>query len=123
MSETKKEHYVPRCYLNNFTFKEDRIHVFDKSNTTIRRNQNIFDVAMENYFYDVDMVKEIGCLPQDSQEDIYLKLSLLLNTEDKDVINEYLSSHTKFLEKKFANMESEYIVYLRKIEKISKKIF
>ena len=121
MSNTKKEHYVPRCYLKNFTFKNGRINVFDKSNATVRENQNIFDVAMENYFYDIDLVKEITSLPYDSQEKIYTDLSHILRANDKESINDELSSYTKLLEDKFANLESNYGVLLDKIKKISNR--
>jgi len=36
MADTKKEHYVPRCYLKNFVLDNDRINVFDKFKTQIR---------------------------------------------------------------------------------------
>ena len=51
MTNTKKQHYVPRCYLKNFLPANDRINVFDSFNLQIRE-QKIMDIAMENYFYD-----------------------------------------------------------------------
>ena len=59
MADTKKEHYVPRCYLRNFAFGSDRINVFDKSKMQVRTNQKLLDVAMENHFYDLDFDKYI----------------------------------------------------------------
>lgn len=52
MADTKKEHYVPRCYLKNFILENDKIQVFDKYKMQVR-SQRIMDVAMENYFYDI----------------------------------------------------------------------
>lgn len=45
MADTKKEHYVPRCYLKNFIGENDRIQVFDKYKMQTRP-QKIMDVAM-----------------------------------------------------------------------------
>lgn len=53
MADTKKEHYVPRCYLKHFEADNGKIKVFDKKIMQVRE-QRIFDVAMENYFYDID---------------------------------------------------------------------
>ena len=53
MADTKKEHYVPRCYLKNFILENDKIKIFDKFKMQVRE-QRIMDVAMENYFYDID---------------------------------------------------------------------
>ncbi|SEG18366.1 DUF4238 domain-containing protein [Algoriphagus boritolerans] len=49
-SKVKKQHYVPRLYLKNFSINE-RIFSFDKTqNKTIATN--IKDIATKNYFYD-----------------------------------------------------------------------
>lgn len=55
MADTKKEHYVPRCYLENFVSDSKRIEVFDKWTLMVRHNQDIKNVAMENGFYDLDL--------------------------------------------------------------------
>lgn len=65
------------------TFKDGRINVFNKSNATVRKNQNIFDGAMKNYFYDIDIVEGIASLPYESQENIYSDLSRILKTNDR----------------------------------------
>ncbi len=46
-NRTKKEHYVPQCYLRNFAIDghPDKIHVFDKTKAQIRKSQNILDNA------------------------------------------------------------------------------
>lgn len=53
MKKTKKQHYVPRCYLENFSIPDTyKINVYDKK-SKISRVNSINDVASENYFYDV----------------------------------------------------------------------
>jgi len=56
MADTKKEHYAPRCYLENFASGNKRIGVFDKWKLMVRNNQDIINVAMENGFYDLDLL-------------------------------------------------------------------
>lgn len=60
MNETKKEHYVPCCYLWNFSFcknhkktQQSPVYVFDKvlNKSFVRA---VHDVASEYYFYDND---------------------------------------------------------------------
>ena len=38
MGKTKKEHYVPQCYLKNFMIPgtDEKINVFDKSKEQVR---------------------------------------------------------------------------------------
>ena len=57
MSGYKKQHFVPRLYLKGFTIegKPDRINVYDKSRNMFRKNQQLMNVASENYFYDFDL--------------------------------------------------------------------
>jgi len=68
MKKTKKQHYVPRCYLENFGVPGTyQINVYDKQSGSSRIN-SINDVASENYFYDVkfsdifteDLIKELN---------------------------------------------------------------
>lgn len=57
MADTKKEHYVPRFYLKEFCDDSDgKIWVYDKRNGQSRK-QRISEIAMENYFYDLDLDK------------------------------------------------------------------
>ncbi|GAC20702.1 DUF4238 domain-containing protein [Paraglaciecola arctica] len=54
--QTKKQHYVPRFILKNFSFgKGKKIHVFDKLNNRTFVS-SIIDAGSENYFY-VDPVE------------------------------------------------------------------
>lgn len=88
MNETKKEHYVPCCYLWNFSFcknhkkpQQSPVYVFDKvlNKSFIRA---VHDVASEYYFYD----------------------------------NEKLGDNKKFLEKFFSNhVEVEYSTHLKSL--------
>ena len=51
--KTKKEHYVPRCYLKRWGNENDQVCVFDKKK---KRNwiNNYYDVACERFFYDIN---------------------------------------------------------------------
>lgn len=54
----KNQHYVPRMYLKNFTYRKNKIYAFDKIKlNTI--SKDIRKVACEKYFYDVNEVDEI----------------------------------------------------------------
>lgn len=65
---TKKEHFIPRCYLKNFSSSgymnkcvkksENQVLVYNK----LKKNKyvsRIYDIACENYFYDLDNVDNI----------------------------------------------------------------
>lgn len=53
IQKTKKQHYVPRCYLEAWQIDNTyQVHVYDKKLDSIRKN-SINDIASENYFYDV----------------------------------------------------------------------
>ena len=106
MADTKKEHYVPRCYLENFEGENKRIKVFDKVIMQIR-SQLKGEIAAENYFYDInfddimenidsdkhqsiiDDIKEISgidewvmknCRPFSEDEKIYLSLLIAVQS-------------------------------------------
>ncbi len=52
----KKQHYVPQCYLEQWAIENThQINVYDKVKKEDRQN-NITDVASENYFYDIDFL-------------------------------------------------------------------
>ena len=52
--KTKKQHYVPRCYLENWAIPgKYQVYVFDSEHNSKRIN-NINDIASERFFYDVD---------------------------------------------------------------------
>ena len=55
MGKTKKEHYVPQCYLKNFMIPgtDEKINVFDKSKEQVRLKQNILDNAYIRIFSNI----------------------------------------------------------------------
>ena len=56
MTNTKSQHYVPRCLLKHFCADGEYISVFDlHTNKTYKTN--IINVAQENYFYDLNTDK------------------------------------------------------------------
>ena len=61
----KKQHYVPQCYLEYWAIEgTHQIHVYDKKKKETRQN-NIQDVASENYFYDINFRKALSRQEQD----------------------------------------------------------
>ena len=75
--KTKKEHFVPRCYLERWKSDKGQVWVYDKKLKKSRLN-NVYDVACERYFYDIDykelsaqkikLLKELGIeVSQDEQ--------------------------------------------------------
>lgn len=76
MNTTKKEHYVPQCYLRNFQIQglPDKINVFDKQKEQVRTNQNILDNASERYFYDINIDKILEESSDKTREEILNKL-------------------------------------------------
>jgi hypothetical protein len=63
--EKKKQHFVPRFYLKQFTYDDYRLYVFDKFKKNLY-GSNINDVASERYFYDFpeDPANQHGIDPQ-----------------------------------------------------------
>jgi len=98
MADTKKEHYVPRCYLKNFVLENDRIKIFDRFKMQVRE-QRIMDVAMENYFYDINFDKLIQRAENDEQEKIKADLQGILGTDKWEDVIEQLDE--KHIEKEF----------------------
>lgn len=54
--DTKKEHYVPKVYLDRFCESPEHVNVYDKHSDEIRIHQKYDGVASERYFYDVDLL-------------------------------------------------------------------
>lgn len=106
MADTKKEHYVPRCYLKNFVLEDDKIKVFDKFKMQVRE-QRIMDVAMENYFYDIDFEEILQKVESDKNEKIKTDLKNIVGTENWEDVKNVLDK--KHIEKDFfAPMEDIY---------------
>lgn len=98
MADTKKEHYVPRCYLKNFVLDNDRINVFDKFKTQIRP-QKIMDIAMENYFYDIKFDELIQMAEKDKEEKIKNDLMEIVGVDNWESVLDELDE--KHIEKEF----------------------
>lgn len=81
LADTKKEHYVPRCYLINFENKNGRINVFDKVKME-QRSQSKEEIAHENYFYDSDFEKQLLNFPSTKQEEIKRDIKKLTGEDD-----------------------------------------
>ena len=108
----KKQHYVPQCYLEQWAIENThQINVYDKAKKENRQN-NITDVASENYFYDIDFNKAFS-----GDE----KKTTNYSSEE---LNEL--SHEQFIENFFADtIENELSMFLnffkRKAEIFNKK--
>lgn len=56
MAENKSQHFVPRFYLENFSFDGGaRFHLFRLAKQEVRRNVGIRDQCAANYFYGKDL--------------------------------------------------------------------
>ena len=119
MADTKKEHYVPRCYLRNFAFGSDRINVFDKSKMQVRTNQKLLDVAMENHFYDLDFDKYIKKEEPEVQEKIVEDLKHILGADDISEAMEKLGGDKHIEQQFFSPLEGVYSEVLRNVIKKS----
>lgn len=115
MADTKKEHYVPRCYLENFASDSKRIEVFDKWKLMVRHNQDIMNVAMENGFYDLDLLDILNHIdPEKSEATKHDIMSYMGTNCWDDVVN--LIGDKRFVEKEhFANLEGVYSQLLKVI--------
>ena len=110
MGKTKKEHYVPQCYLKNFMIPgtDEKIDVFDKSKVQVRLKQNILDNASERYFYDIDIDKILAEASEDKRISMMEQLG-----ENYDV---YKNDKEQHLEKFFSNViEGDYSRVLKSI--------
>lgn len=82
--EKKREHYVPRFYLRNFSYDKDEpfyLHCYDKQDergfkATIR------NIGHENYFYDLSPSQEIEDLLADLEGDLEPSYTKLVETGD-----------------------------------------
>lgn len=113
MADTKKEHYVPRCYLRNFTLENEKIQVFDKYKVQVRP-QNIMDVAMENYFYDIKFNELIKLAEEDEMDRIKADLMEIAQENDwgkiLDILDEkYIEKHFSFLEGVYSKLSQRFI--------------
>lgn len=115
MADTKKEHYVPRCYLENFATNQKRINVFDKWKTMVRNKQDIMQVAMENGFYDLDLMGLMKTLDGEKYKKMQHDLMEIVRTNDWEDV-EKIISNKKYIEKEhFVEIEGAYSRVLKSI--------
>ena len=120
MADTKKEHYVPRCYLKNFENEQERINVFDKFKLQLR-NQRIIEVAMENYFYDINFDKMMELVKVDRIDKFKEDILTITGAQDWETVRK-LMGNDKYIEKEFfAKQESLYNILLNRIIEKSHK--
>lgn len=115
MADTKKEHYVPRCYLENFATPGQRIDVFDKWKLMTRTNQDIMNIAMENGFYDLDILGLMDDLEPEVYEKSKSDLMKIVGTDTwEDVIA--IIGNKKYIEKEhFSELEGAYSKVLKSV--------
>lgn len=78
MAEFIKQHYIPVCYLKNFTLDGKSFFIYSKANPNKIFSQSIFNIACEDKFYDVvnsEFQKETGLDYNTLEKDFSLKLS------------------------------------------------
>lgn len=105
--KTKKQHYVPQFYLRKFAIEgHNKLYSFDKFNC-VSRQQEIKNVASENYFYDHNLNDLINKM-DDEKKDEFLK-----QFEENDL--EFLQ--IQYLEKIFSNIEGKFADTIQSILK------
>ena len=108
MTDTKKEHYVPRCYLKNFASHDKRIDLFDKWKVEVRKNQVIMNIAMENNFYDLDILGLLNGLETSEVEKAKPDLMKIVGTDCWEDVEKILAND-KYLENEhFSPLEAVY---------------
>lgn len=115
MADTKKEHYVPRCYLENFATSRKRIDVFDKWKLMVRSKQDIMNIAMENGFYDVDILGAMAKLDNDVYEKAKADLMELVGTECWEDVETIIGDKKHIEKTHFANLEGIYSEVLKSV--------
>lgn len=116
MSNTKKEHYVPRFYLEKFSTlssskKECKIWVFNKRSQAAPYASNVKDAATSNHFYDFP-VKLVG-------EDSYKNFDKGLQNEEN-----WISPFIKKFEERLSHilkLDDKQKYQSRVIEKTERK--
>lgn len=88
-TDTKKEHYVPRCLLRRFADANEMAFVYDKFKRTIFKS-SIGNVAHENNFYDIP-------------EDVVIKAGLGMDID------------RKMMERAFHPMETSFDAVIEKL--------
>lgn len=114
MADTKKEHYVPRCYLGNFEDCDGRVHVFDKI-AMHYRHQKKEEIAHENYFYDVNFEEMMRNATPAIQKKLKQDIKAITGIDNWEIINSTILM-PKYIEKVFLHgIEDEYSTLLKTI--------
>ena len=119
MADTKKEHYVPRCYLENFATAQNRIDVFDKWKMMVRQNQDIMNIAMENGFYDLDLIPLLQKMDKDVLAKAKIDLMEILGVDKWDEAEKILGDPKVIEKKHFVKLEGIYSSLLKSLIKKS----
>lgn len=114
MADTKKEHYVPQCYLKNFVNENERIAVFDKK-LLQSRLQRTTDIAMENYFYDIDFDDLMNKINSVDKEKMQSDIKEIAGINNWDKINSILSDKKHIEKQFFCHIEAVYSQLLKNI--------
>lgn len=115
MADTKKEHYVPRCYLENFEDAEDRIWVYDKVLMDEPRHQLRINIGFENYFYDIDFNALMSKMDEEKQEAVKQDIKRITGIDDWDCITSTLLK-PKYIEKEYmCKLEDLYGPFLKRL--------
>ena len=88
VKETKKEHYVPQCYLERWKNSKGYVAVYDKK-LKMSRGNNIKDIACERYYYDIDyrelsaqklaLLRELGIEP--TKDDVVRQIKIIFHRQ------------------------------------------
>jgi hypothetical protein len=100
MHKTKKQHYVPQCYLRHFGGEHsDYLFVYDKKSQKCWRSA-ICDVAAEGYFYDLSFAES---LEADTLAFLHSHNVSLEQLKEDQTIEKYLASK---IEKRYSELLS-----------------
>ena len=96
MNRTKKQHYVPQSYLENWSIPgQHHVYVFDKYKDEVRTN-NIEDIASENYFYDLNFA---GVFSEAEIKQYQLDDIDLSKIDNNQYIENYFANHIESIYK------------------------
>ncbi len=117
MTKVKKEHYVPQCYLKNFSKDRKKLFYYNKQVKNDYHYVNIADAAEERYFYDLDISNNYQELSAEDKEKIDKEFieeyGKHIPEMDKDIIDDC----EQFLERFFSKeVEDDLAQYLDKIK-------
>jgi hypothetical protein len=113
MNTVKKQHFVPRFYLQQFVNKSNRIHVYDKFRQASYCS-NIEDVGTHNYFYNLSLetvAKHRALIEEKLRDENFSKQAkdeIIAQVSDVQMVEKYLSK----LEDRFARILKDVLAGL-----------